>query len=120
MNKIQGRYLKKLREEHGYSLRAFAELIYTSKSSLQRWENTCLPDNDDLITRVAELFGMTKEQFIDRSCEDIEDDGLTPDERARAKFGVNGLTSVMKIALFGGIGLILLIPLAFLLLAVFF
>ena len=95
MNRIDGRYIRNLREERGYSLRTFADMIYVSKSSLQRWEQTSVPDNEDVIKKIAEAFGMTEEELrlgsereFGKTCYDY---GLTSDERAQAKFGVRGL-----------------------------
>lgn len=63
MKKINGKYLKKLREEHGYSLRVFAEMIYVSKSTVQRWEQSFLPENEELLTSIASIFGMSAKEM---------------------------------------------------------
>lgn len=92
MKRLQGRYLKILREERGYSLRTFADMIYTSKSSLQRWEKSYLPDDDEMIKRMAEALDMDVERFIQKCYSPkLTDDGLSADQRAEAKFGLNGL-----------------------------
>jgi len=67
MNKIDGRYLKDLRIKNGYSLREFAELIYSSKSSLQRWENSYLPENEEILARIAEVCGLSVEEMREES-----------------------------------------------------
>ena len=108
MSRIKGKYLKRMREERGYSLWAFAELIYTSKSSLQRWEKTYLPDNDAVVARIAEVLGMSREAFVRAaSAPRMPDDGMTPDERAEAKFGLKGLKNVALIACFSVLGVML-------------
>lgn len=43
MDRMEGQFLRKLREERGWSLREFAEKVYTSKSTVQRWSNPPLP-----------------------------------------------------------------------------
>lgn len=95
MNRIDGRYIRNLREDRGYSLRTFADMIYVSKSSLQRWEQTSVPENEDVIKKIAEAFGMTEEELRLGSEREFGktyyDDGLTPDQRAQARFGVKGL-----------------------------
>ena len=46
MEKMDGHFLRKLREERGWSLREFAEKIYTSKSTVQRWEQSSPPGDE--------------------------------------------------------------------------
>ena len=63
MSKIDGRYLKDLRIKNGYSLREFAKVLYTSKSSLQRWESSYLPENEEVLARIAEVCNVSVEQI---------------------------------------------------------
>ncbi len=63
MDKISGKYLKELREERGYSLREFAEKVYASKSSVQRWEQSFLPENADVLNAVAAVFQFSVEEM---------------------------------------------------------
>lgn len=63
MRKINGKYLKEKREEKGYSLRAFADKIYVSKSTVSRWEQTFLPENEETLSAIARFFDMTVEEM---------------------------------------------------------
>lgn len=63
MSRINGKYLKEKRTERGCSLRAFADKIYTSKSTASRWEQTFLPENETVLNAVAEFFGMTVDEM---------------------------------------------------------
>ena len=100
MGKIDGRYLRDLRKQHGYSLRAFAEKIYTSKSTVQRWEQSFIPEIPEVIEKIAEIFNTTVDEMRhgsankyndEESCGDIAE-GLSPDSLAELKFGTKGLT----------------------------
>ena len=57
MEHISGQYIKHLREERGMTLRSFAEMIYASKSSVYRWEQAHVPENEDILQRIAAVFG---------------------------------------------------------------
>lgn len=108
MNRIDGRVLKALREGKGYSLREFAAMIYTSKSSVQRWEQSYLPESDELLSKIADVFETTVDEMRsksenysetmhdaapDQAVEAQDDDGplLTPEELAELKFGFKWL-----------------------------
>lgn len=91
MNKIDGRYLKELREERGLSLRAFADKIYASKSSVQRWEKSAVPEDEELLNKIAEAFGLTVEEMRTRSEMKYGEDALSPEQLAELKFGVKKL-----------------------------
>ena len=99
MDKINGKYIKNLRESSGYSIRAFAQLIYVSKSSLQRWEQTYMPANDDILKRIAQVTGVPEEQIIAQSAAMSEKgEELSPDQRAEVKFGLKGLRWIAVLA----------------------
>lgn len=91
MNKIDGRYLKKLREENGLSLRAFADKIYASKSSVQRWEKSTLPEDEDLLSKIAEVFKTTVEEMRKESELKYGENVLSPEQLADLKFGIKWL-----------------------------
>ena len=102
MNRIDGKYLKELREGRGLSIRELTEKIYVSKSSVQRWEQSVVPENRDILNKISEVFGLSVEDMRVQSAEKYgvehlkgktapEDDELSPDERAEAKFGIKGL-----------------------------
>lgn len=91
MNKIYGRYLKKLREEKGLSLREFADKIYSSKSSVQRWEKSSVPEDNDLLLRIAEVFDTTVEEMQKQSYLNYAEDSLSPEQLADLKFGIKWL-----------------------------
>lgn len=57
MEHISGQYIKHLREERGLTLRSFADKIYASKSSVYRWEQAHVPENEDILQRIAAVFG---------------------------------------------------------------
>lgn len=106
MQKVDGRLIRNLREERGYSLRTFAEMIYVSKSSLQRWEKSFVPANDDVLNRIAEVFGMTVEELREQSCEKYDEsktDELSPEEHAEMKYGVKKLIVLITIICILGI-----------------
>lgn len=94
MNRIDGRYLKYLREKSGLSLRAFADKIYASKSSVQRWEKSFVPDDEELIKRIADVLGTTAEEMQEKS--DLKygaksKNVLSPEQLADLKFGIKWL-----------------------------
>lgn len=82
MENIDGRVLKDLREENGYSLREFAAMIYTSKSSVQRWEQSKLPENTETLNRIAEIFGKTTDELRCLSREKYGENVNQPDVEA--------------------------------------
>ena len=67
MHKIDGQVLRDLREERGYSLRECAEKLYISKSSIQRWETSVLPDDEKTLLQIAEIFDITVEDLYSLS-----------------------------------------------------
>ncbi|MCD8307495.1 MAG: helix-turn-helix domain-containing protein [Clostridia bacterium] len=104
MQRIDGRYLQELRKEHGYSIRALADLIYVSKSTVSRWEASSVPEDENTLARIAEVFGTTVEDMRAQSAlkyegegggkapvPDDEDDMLSADQRAGVRFGIKGL-----------------------------
>ena len=92
--KIDGRIIKHLREQSGLSLREFAKKIYASKSSVQRWEQSSPPEDDELLEKIAQVFGMTAEELKAKSeakyGADAED-RLSPEKLAELKYGVKWL-----------------------------
>ena len=64
MTEFSGKKLKQLRKQHGYSIREFADKIYTAKSSVQRWETSVVPNNEDLIASIAEACNMSVSELI--------------------------------------------------------
>lgn len=105
MNKIDGRYLRQMREERGLSLRAFADMVYASKSSVQRWEQSSVPENEDILNAISEVFNLSVEEMRAQSekrfGESTEDD-YTPEQLAEMKFGVKWLA----VALCGVVGFV--------------
>lgn len=94
MEKIDGAYLRQLREERGYSLRAFADKIYASKSSVQRWEQSFVPENEEVLQKIAEALDVSVEQMRKESAErrEREKDALfTQEQLAEMKFGTRWL-----------------------------
>ena len=71
MEKMDGHFLRKLREERGWSLREFAEKIYTSKSTVQRWEQSSPPGDEETCARIAEAFGMSEEELRARGVHNL-------------------------------------------------
>ncbi|MCD8294496.1 MAG: helix-turn-helix domain-containing protein [Clostridia bacterium] len=113
MQRIDGKYLQELRKEHGYSLRAFAEKIYVSKTTVSRWESSVLPEDENTLARIAEVFGTTVEDMRTQSAlkyndgkpipapkkEEDEEDLLSAEQRAEARFGIRGLAICLGIGL---------------------
>lgn len=64
MIKISGTYLKKLRTRHGYSIRKLAELLYTSKTNICRWENKDSLSDISIIDDLAQLYGLTIDDLL--------------------------------------------------------
>ena len=98
MNQISGKYLKKIREEHGYSLRKLSEKIFISKSTIQRWEQSYLPEDNDLLNEIAKVFDTTVDEMRLASTKLYEDNTtesekafLTNEQRTKIKFGIKGL-----------------------------
>lgn len=109
MDRIDGRILKDLREQAGYSLRNIAAKIYTSKSSVQRWEQSSLPENEETLHALADVFHTTVDDMRRQSQErygkpatneeqppaaddtENDDDGLTAEQLAEMKFGIKWL-----------------------------
>lgn len=65
MVEFSGRKLKQLRKLHDYSIREFADKIFTAKSSVQRWETSIVPNNEDLIAAIAEACNMSTKEVIE-------------------------------------------------------
>ncbi len=95
MNRIDGKYIKKLRRAHGLSIRAFAEKIYASKSSVQRWEQSYVPENEDILNNISRLFGISVE---DMRAQSAQEEGLPPEKLAEMRFGVKGLIVMLAVA----------------------
>lgn len=94
MKNISGDFLRKLRESNGYSLREFSKLIYTSKSTLQRWEKSFLPNDEELLRRIAEIFNITVDELYEKS---QENDIPKPTEKqlTEMQFGIKGLALIL-------------------------
>ncbi len=97
MNRIDGRYLRDLRKEHGYSIRAFADKIYSSKSTVQRWEQSFLPEDECILEKVAAIFKLTTDDFRRQSLKKygnkntINDNEYTPEQLNIMKYGIKYL-----------------------------
>lgn len=63
MERLDGKLLRTLRENSGLSLRKFAEKIYTTKTTLQRWESTSVVASEELLQNIADTCGLTTEQL---------------------------------------------------------
>ena len=109
MAKINGKALRKLREERGLSLRAFAEKIYVSKSSVQSWEKSYLPEDDDVLESIAQVLGVSVDDMCkisEKLDSEEEERVVSPEKLAEIKFGTKGLAiafAVLGTALFIGI-----------------
>ncbi len=119
--KISGKCVKVLREKKGYSLRSFAEKIYTSKSSLQRWEQSELPENGELIEQVAKALDMTVEELYDRSQKNCDSEQeianeLPPidyEKLSELKYGIKGIVYwMLGVFLLLCVGLVFIIALS--------
>lgn len=97
MEKINGAFIRKKREEAGYSLREFAEMIYASKSSLLRWEQTFAPAS--CVPKIAEALGLSAEELYTQAAEyglpqnspQHPGTDLSPKQRDEIKFCVKGI-----------------------------
>ena len=101
--KIDGRYLKYLRNRNKLSLRAFADKIYASKSSVQRWEKSCTPDDEVLISRISAIYNMTAEEVEKQADEKFgatAKDKMSPEKLAELKYGVKWLIVPLTVLLF--------------------
>ena len=75
-------------------MREFAKKIYASKSSVQRWEKSSPPEDDELIERIALLYEITAEELKKKSDEKYgpaAEDRLSPEKLAELKYGVKWL-----------------------------
>ena len=119
MDRMEGQFLRKLREERGLSLREFAEKVYTSKSTVQRWEQTALPDDEETFARVAEALGMSADQlrtdyqnFLterEGAQQKKRENDLSPEQLAELKFGTKKLFIALGIVVAAAL-LIILLP----------
>ena len=66
MERLDGKLLRTLREHSGLSLRKFAERIYTTKTTLQRWESTSVVASEELLQNIADACGLTTEQLAEQ------------------------------------------------------
>lgn len=66
MDRLDGKLLRTLRENSGLSLRKFAERIYTTKTTLQRWESTSVVASEELLQNIADACGLTTEQLSEK------------------------------------------------------
>ncbi len=126
MDKIDGRYLKDLRMKSGYSLRTLADKIYVSKSSLQRWEKTEVPEFEDIREKLADVFNVTADEMCSQSAMKygnsqsdmkygektapvVEENEMELDSESLAelKFGVKGI--IISVALLSVVAIISLI-----------
>lgn len=103
MKKIDGRYLKKLREQHGYTLREFAELVYSSKSSVQRWEKSFAPDDEETLRRIADVYGISVEEMFEQSSLKYGEKKRDPYALAELKFGTKWLFVAILLMIFATI-----------------
>lgn len=123
MEKMDGHFLRKLREERGWSLREFAEKIYTSKSTVQRWEQSSPPGDEETRARIAEAFGMSEEALrargeafrTERAEQKKREKELTPEQLAELKFGTKKLLVALGVLAATAL-LAVLLPLLFTLL----
>lgn len=115
MAKIDGRYLREMRERRAYSLRAFANLIYVSKSTVYRWEKSYLPEDEQLINDIAEKLGVSAEQMRNESrlrygAIRKRKHPLSAEDVARLKISLTGLNFAVKFICVIFCALILLFP----------
>ena len=95
MKNISGKTIRKLRESKGYSLREFSKMIYISKSSLQRYEQSSFPDDEMLIKKIADTFNITVDELYEKS----QEENITkPTEKqiTEMQFGVKCLAFVLS------------------------
>ncbi len=97
MDRIDGRYLRDLRKEYGYSIRAFADKIYSSKSTVQRWEKSFLPEDECILEKISEVFNLTLDDLRNQSLNkygnknSVTDSEYTPEQLNIMKFGIKYL-----------------------------
>lgn len=96
MQRISGKLLKKLRKEHGFSLRTFAQKIYVSKSSVQRWEQTFVPENEDILNCISNLFNISIEDLRKQSQNEYSTD-ISPEKLAEMRLGLRGFTIILSL-----------------------
>lgn len=83
-----------MREERGLSLRAFADKVYASKSSVQRWEQSAVPENEDILKAISEVFNLSVEEMREQSEKKFgkgKEEEYSPEQLAELKFGVKWL-----------------------------
>ncbi len=54
---------KRIARKNGYSLRVFAEKIYASKSAVQRWEQTFIPETPEILNKIAEVLNLEVDEM---------------------------------------------------------
>ena len=120
MDVIDGGYLRKLREEKGFSLRTFAQKIYVSKSTVQRWEQSHVPADEENIENIAIALDMTVDELIHGS-KNYTESGVAesvPDvaeieKSVKASFGLKGMRTAFLIAGVAIICILVLMPFLF-------
>ncbi len=92
MLKIDGRYLRKLRKDHGYSLREFAKLVYASKSSVQRWEASFAPEDKELLEKIAAVYSTTVDDLRKQSQKEYAKKSYPPKLFLEVGLGIGFIT----------------------------
>ena len=122
MDRMEGQFLRKLREERGLSLREFAEKVYTSKSTVQRWKQSSPPGDEETCARIAEAFGMSEEALRARgeafrteqarAEQKKRENDLSPEQLAELKFRTKKLFIALGVLAAAAL-LAVLLPLLF-------
>lgn len=82
---VLGDKMKALRKETGLSQDFIAEKLFTSRSTVQRWEkNQSVPTSNDL-TKIAELLNTSVEYLLSDDKEETQPDEKKLDEEAIVK-----------------------------------
>lgn len=104
MKKIDGRILKNLREERGYSIRQLADMLFISKTTLQRWEKDGLPDDGETLAKVADVFGISAEALknppqpsSEKKNEKYRERKMKVEQYVEAKYGLKWLLIVLAL-----------------------
>lgn len=75
--------IKRLRKEHGYSQQQIAIKLHVTQGAVSQWENGVTVPAADQLVSLADAFGITVDQLLERKAPEKKDDAWEIRERLR-------------------------------------